>query len=166
MSRASNYVCEPVARVFALISAKRQQENATGIDYFEYAKNNIGMELILQATASGFSKNIFSDQAGAFFGNTGIFTYLKSFYIARENQFISYTIGQNGGELLYDRMHSISQASDVNIISKFVVGTGVIALDFVFKSLYEIITTYLLAPTARIAQDSVGYLVKELVASF
>ncbi|WPX96613.1 hypothetical protein Bandiella_00730 [Candidatus Bandiella woodruffii] len=156
VSRTSNYVCEPVTRVFGLTSRERQKQNATDTDYMEFAANNINAELLIQAAVEGIMKIAAADQAGQFLSKFGIFSFLKSSYIAIENKYIDFAIGTSGSyALLTERLHALYNAK-IGLQKKVLVMPSLIILDFGLKITLEMITTCLLTPTSRITQDIAG----------
>ncbi len=57
VSRISNYACEPVSRVFALISKDKQKEQADHVNYIDYAMVKVDLEIVIQAIIEGITKN-------------------------------------------------------------------------------------------------------------
>ena len=161
ISRASNYLCEPTTRVFGLISKEKQLHNATNIPYLEFAQNTITTELLIQSTAEGIIKTSVADQVGGYLGELGIFSFLKQLYISTENKyFYSITGIKTGSPFFYQRMQSIPNAQ-IHIPKKIFILITLPVLDFTLKTSSEMVTTMLLAPASRIAQDIIGSLTNQ-----
>ncbi len=92
-------------------------------------------------------------------GSIGIFNFFKNAIPAIENWYIFSTIGAAGGHLLTNRINAVNQAIDNNYIKKAAIVGSLVGIYFILKTTNEIITTYLIAPSARIVQDIAGSLV-------
>ena len=161
ISRISNYICEPTSRIYNLISKEKQIQNNTNTSYFEFAKKNIDNELLLQATAEGLTKNAVADQVGSFFGKLGVFQFLKTIYVTIENKFISVTVdAMAGGNLLHHRIAAVHAATSNQHFKKATTICALIGVDFILKTVAEGVTSFIITPTVRIAQDSIGNITK------
>jgi hypothetical protein len=162
VSRISNYICEPISRVYDLISKEKQMQNNTDTNYFKFAIKNTDMKLLLQASAEGLTKTAVADQIANFFGQLGVFRLLKTIYVAIENKFIFVTVGAVAdGDLLHHRIETVHAATPKQYFKKAVVITSLIEIDFGLKILAEAITSLIIAPTVRMAQDGIGIMVKQ-----
>jgi hypothetical protein len=162
ISRISNYICEPTSRVYNLISKEKQIQNNTETSYFEFARMNTDAELLIQASAEGLTKNLVADQIGNFFGQLGVFKLLKTIYITIENKFIYVTVGAvANGDFLHHRMETVHAATANQYFKKAIVMPSLIGIDFCLKALAEAITSFIITPTVRMAQDGIGIIVKE-----
>jgi hypothetical protein len=161
ISRISNYICEPTSRIYNLLSKEKQMQNITDINYFEFAIKNIDTELLLQATAEGLTKNTVADQVGSFFGKLGVFQFLKTIYVTVENKFISHTVDAiAGGNLLHHRITAVHAATPNQHLKKVAIISALIGVDFILKTVAEGVTSFIITPTVRIAQDSIGNIIK------
>ena len=162
VSRMSNYICEPTSRMYNLISKEKQIQNDTHTSYFEFAIKNTDVELLLQASAEGLTKNVVADQVGNFFGKLGVFKLLKATYVTIENKIISVTVGAiANGDLLHHRIEAVHVATHNQYLKKAIVITSLIGIDFGLKTLAEAITSFIITPTVRIAQDGIGIIVQQ-----
>ena len=161
ISRISNYICEPSSGIFNLISKEKQIQNNTNTSYFEFAKKNIDNELLLQATTEGLTKSTVADQVGSFFGQLGVFQFLKTTYVTVENKFISVTVDAiAGGNLLHHRIAAVHIATPNQHLKKAITIIALIGVDFILKTAAEGVTSLIITPTVRIAQDSIGNITK------
>lgn len=162
ISRISNYICEPTSRIYNLISKEKQVQNITDINYFEFAIKNIDAELLLQAMAEGLTKNTVADQVGSFFGQLGVFQFLKTIYVTVENKFISITVEAiAGGNLLHHRITAVNTATPNQYFKKAIILTSLVGIDFILKTLTESITSLIMIPAVRMAQDGIGSIIKQ-----
>ena len=162
VSRISNYICEPTSRVYNLISKEKQIQNNTDTNYFEFAIQHADAELLIQASVEGLTKNVVADQIGNFFGQLGVFGLFKATYVAIENKFIFVTAGAiANGNLLHNRIEMVHQATPNQYFKKAIILTSLIGIDFCLKTLAEAITSFIITPTVRMAQDGIGIIVKQ-----
>ena len=162
VSRISNYICEPTSRVYNLISKEKQIQNNTDTNYFEFAIQHADAELLIQASVEGLTKNVVADQIGNFFGQLGVFGALKTTYVAIENKFIFVTVGAvANGDLLHYRIETVHVATHNQYLKKAIIITSLIGIDFGLKTLAEAITSFIIIPTVRMAQDGIGIMVKQ-----
>ena len=161
ISRISNYLCEPTAGIYNLVSKEKQIQNNTNTSYFAFANDNIDKALLLQATAEGATKYTVADQVGRFFGQLGVFQFLKTIYITVENTFIAITANAIPGDnLLHHRIEAVHAATPNQHFKKLFIITTLIGTDFILKTLAEAVTSLIISPTARIAKDGIGNIIK------
>ena len=108
------------------------------------------------------TKNVVADQIGNFFGQLGAFKLLKAAYVTIENKFIYVTVGAAAnGDFLHHRMETVHQATPNQYFKKAIVIASLIGIDFCLKTLAEAITSFIITPTVRMAQDGIGIMVKQ-----
>jgi hypothetical protein len=163
----ANYGCEPVSRLFSLVSQIRQKEKASDVGYYQFLQEKFGLYLVGHAIFEGTSKNFMSQQIGALFGYSGLEVqlhklgnYVQSGLLSSKNGvqiLFSNIVAANGKEILpimQDKIAVLKSAQLNTYANQFFL----YSLEWLTKSGIGVVATTLLATPTRIFQDGAGLL--------
>lgn len=162
-SRMSNFVGEPIARVFAIISKEKQESGATDVGYFEYAYSKLNPELIFQAIIEGITKTIIADRISTILTTLNVFAQIKGLSLNTEKVILALFNIDLKTDSLMGRISAVNDAyKNAAFQQKALAMTTSIAVALGLKVAAEITTSFLLSPVTKMAQDASGEYVSNL----
>jgi hypothetical protein len=157
VARASNYICEPIARFVTIAGQSRQDDKKTHESFWDYTINNFKMSWAAEAVTSGLLKTFVTDSIGELFGRSGIPQAWRSASLSVQSSVA-------GAELRAGSIFSKLNQADVNFFS-FTAG-ALSTLEIISKIGYDMVVSYIIIPPARWAQDALNTPIKYITNLF
>lgn len=154
----ANFICEPPARIFSLLSQLKQKENATDVSYFQYAEEYLTPYLLLQAFIEALAKNYASSVTNNFIKFYGIADIMTNSLNQAQAKVMSQLTGLyfdfNAGETITGKLKVMEHIRDgeISMLDK----AQLYLTEVIVNSLSAAGFTYILATPAKIAQDGAG----------
>ncbi len=166
---ASNYVCEIPSRFLIVVGQYRQKANASDTPYFEFLRDKYEILWIVESVGEALLKVTVTNMLlGENIQKLDMNNAQQILANGAHNSYIKHLINKDSvtqsTASIWSHLCTHIEAvynSDFNkpiTYIKTVVAT--ILSDYLFKFSYEVIVAYLQIPSARIAQDTAGEIIK------
>ncbi len=170
MAKLSNYLCEIPSRFFIIVGQYRQHHNATDTPYFKYLSNNFIISWIFESIGEGLCKTAITDAIGEKMKYFNLIEKQADLsnnvhnYLVKNVLHINSVTDPEASIWNHFNTHftNIKNSIHSNSLSYISMIIFTIFGDYFFKFLFDLVTSYLYIPPARIVEDGVSKIIQYL----